>query len=82
MNELKPTQELIDLDNEVIACEKCRDVCIKMIFRTKSAIKYAKKAIKLRRKFWELSERLHPEIATGVWSFYHKEGVYKEKNEK
>jgi hypothetical protein len=78
---LKPTQELIDLMDEYQSCIQCRDRCIKMVFFTNPAIKYGKKAIKAERKFWRLSEELHPEIKDDAWIYNIKEQTYRKKNE-
>ena len=74
--ELKATQELIDLNVEYIAMLGCRDKCIRLVFRTKSAIKYAKLAEKARSKFWRLSVELYPELADGQWCFNAMGGFY------
>ena len=78
---LKPTQELIDIFDEYQACKSCRDSCINLIFGSRKAIKYAKKAEKTHRKFWLLSEKLHPELKSGVWTYHGFDQVYKPRED-
>jgi hypothetical protein len=82
MKKLKPTQELIDINDEYLSCIGCRDKCIMLVFGTKRAIKYGKRAEKIRRKFWKLSKELYPELSTGGWQYLTLEEVYEEITDK
>jgi hypothetical protein len=62
------------------ACKDIRDHCIESVFRTRKAIYYTKKMIKLNDKFWELATELHSDIgkkSNAKWSYdLKKEHVY------
>lgn len=77
--ELKVPDELIELMVEQLANVDCRDSAINSVFRTKTALKYAKEAERLRCKFWKKIHILYPETTCGRWRYDYLTNLITEK---
>jgi len=62
MKEYKITEEMKEIYDEKQAFDDCRDSCLKMVFKTKKAIKFAKLSRQHNNKFWDFVYELYPEL--------------------
>ena len=69
--ELEVPEEVRELFDEVVACNQCRDVCIRSVFRAKRAIYYAKKAARANADAWRKVRELWPQTEKGRWQYSH-----------
>ena len=69
--ELDVPEEVRELFDEVVACNQCRDVCIRSLFKANRAIYYAKKAVRANNDAWRKVRELWPQTATGSWQYRH-----------
>ena len=67
--ELEVPEEVRELFEEVVACNQCRDVCIRSVFKAKRAIYYAKKAIRANTDAWRKVRVLWPQSGEGSWQY-------------
>ena len=77
--ELKVPDELIEVMIAQLANTNCRDSAINLVFRTKTALKYAKEAERLRCKFWKEIHILYPETNCGRWNYDYLTNVVTKK---
>lgn len=73
--ELKVPEEMVDLMDEYYTCIKCRNECIRSVFKSKRAIYYGKMAEKARRKFWDMAIDLYPQVKDGTWVYSFDRGA-------
>lgn len=69
--ELEVPEEVRELFDEVLACNQCRDECIRSVFKAKRAIYYAKKAVRANTDAWRKVRELWPQTADGHWKYSH-----------
>jgi hypothetical protein len=68
MNEIQDVRwypvpdEVVELFDDKIVSEQCRDKCIKSLFKAKRAIYYGREARKAERKAWQLIYDLYPDL--------------------
>ena len=67
--ELDVPEEVRELFDEVVACNQCRDVCIRSVFKAKRAIYYAKKAVRANVIAWHKVRELWPQTEKGAWQY-------------
>ena len=67
--ELEVPEEVRELFDEVAACNQCRDVCIRSVFKAKRAIYYAKKAVRANEDAWRKVRELWPQTEKGAWQY-------------
>ena len=70
--ELEVPEEVRELFDEVVACNQCRDVCIRSVFKARRAIYYAKKAVRANAAAWQKVHELWPQTAKGAWQYSHE----------